>query len=380
MSLNLEKLEDYKSCFLSAYPDSKDFGHPDYHAVERGYKDELVEAFQSDVARFFSDLPSDRTELIKVADSLIALFTRPLALNHNKPQNLVGWRYWTFARLLKDEGKIEFAQAIGALLDETKPLSTRVSTFQDTLEALATGVGEHARPAMKRSVASFFLFLSDPAKYVYVKTREYDRSMKDLIGQSCFGQINEYERVVEFTKQVKEALESDGWKPKDLIDVQSFFWEYQYKGTGVTEDGQLTVSDAEQYLEERLGFRREPTKYISAYETSTGRQLALARNREKVQLWVDSYEADIDGVTLTEEYPPNRSRSSNLKSQAPKLSVGQPAAVVRVDSLASLEALCDWYEGRRHPRAIPAPTTKGKINGKSIRITRRHDREKDHLR
>ena len=90
MSLNLEKLEDYKSCFLSAYPDSKDFGHPDYHAVERGYKDELVEAFQSDVARFFSDLPSDRTELIKVADSLIALFTRPLALNHNKPQN--NWR------------------------------------------------------------------------------------------------------------------------------------------------------------------------------------------------------------------------------------------------------------------------------------------------
>ena len=91
---------------------------------------------------------------------------------------------------------------------------------------------------MKRSVASFFLFLYDPSKYVFVKTGEFKRSMKDLVGDDCFGQENEYEQALQFTIEVKEALENDGWHPKDLVDVQSFLWTHHLEKIEAAKDKQ----------------------------------------------------------------------------------------------------------------------------------------------
>ena len=227
MELNLETLEQYKESFLKWYPDGKGFNHPDYLASERNYKIELVDAFKADAARFFPVLPRSDAGLIELADTLISLFTRPLESNSKKAQNLVGWRYWEFARILDDKGKVEFARAVGALLDESSPISERVVDFQKDIEALATAADKNAGLAMQRSVTSFFLFLFDPSEYVFVKTREYSRSMEDLIGSHCLGKDDEYQKVLEFTNAVKAALESDGWAPKDLVDVQSFLWVHQ---------------------------------------------------------------------------------------------------------------------------------------------------------
>lgn len=227
MELNLETFEKYKELFLRRYPGGTAFDHPEYLTNERNYKLELVEAFRANAARHFPALPRTDAGLIELADALIALFTRPLVSNNKKPQNLVGWRYWNFARLLKDEGKITFAREVGALLDESSPLTERVASFQADIGAIAVGLGENAGPAMRRSVTTFFLFLSDPSKHVYVKTQEYKRSMIGLAGDHCFGKENEYEQVLEFTNAVKVALVSDGWTPRDLIDVQSFLWVCQ---------------------------------------------------------------------------------------------------------------------------------------------------------
>jgi hypothetical protein len=139
---------------------------------------------------------------------------------------------------LDDAGKIRFARAVGALLDESSPLGERVQGFQDDLEALASVGGEKVYPAMKRTVASFFLFLYDPSKYVFVKTGEFKRSMKDLVGDDCFGQENEYEQALQFTIEVKKALENDGWHPKDLVDVQSFLWTHHLEKIEAAKDKQ----------------------------------------------------------------------------------------------------------------------------------------------
>ena len=238
MAINPEKLAEYKDSFLHRCPGGDGFDTPEYEALERNYKFELVDAFKSEFSHFFPTLPRSDSELIALADGLIGLFTRPLEHNHGKPQNLVGWRYASFGRLLDDAGKIRFARAVGALLDESSPLGERVQAFQDDLEALATNVGQNVRPAMKRSVASFFLFLYDPSKYVFVKTGEFKRSMKDLVGDDCFGQENEYEQALQFTIEVKKALENDGWHPKDLVDVQSFLWTHHLEKIEAAKDKQ----------------------------------------------------------------------------------------------------------------------------------------------
>lgn len=224
MNLNIDTFKEYEKSFLVLYPEGKSFDHPDYLTSERNYKKELVDAFADEVSHYFLDLPQSEAGLIEAADALKALFTRPLVHNGKNAQNLVGWRYWNFARLLDDKGKVKFAQSVAALLDESQPLPGRIESFTANIGALATGVNEKAGPAMRRSVVSFFLFLSNPAKYVFVKTQEYGRSITDLLGGHCFGQKDEYEQVLNFTLEVKHILEADGWKPRDLIDVQSFLW------------------------------------------------------------------------------------------------------------------------------------------------------------
>jgi len=271
MSLNLEELEEYKKSFLSWFPDCKDFSLPDYQARERNYKVELVEAFQTELAQHFPVLPRTNEGLIELANGLIGLFTRPLVHLDKKPQNLAGWQYTTFGRLLDDPGKVSFARAVGTLLDETSPLSDRVNAFQDDLESLATGVGEKVGPAMKRSIASFFLFMFDPTKYVFVKTKEFKNSMSDLVGGDCFGQGNEYEQVLEFANEVKTALENDGWTPTDFIDVQSFLWVHQsYK-----------VASSLQALFEKYKRDNPAATWIKEYRETT-RAIASARVKGEI--------------------------------------------------------------------------------------------------
>jgi 5-methylcytosine-specific restriction protein B len=239
MALNPERLAEYEKSFLECFPGGQAFDNPEYLSRERNYKAELVDLFQSRFARFFPVLPRTDAELVALAEGLIGLFTFPLESNGKNPQNLVGWRYSNFGRLLDDSAKIKFARTIGALLDESAPLTERVAEFQTELEQLGSGVGEKVGPAMKRSVASFFLYLFDPSRYVFVKTREYRRSMEDLLGRHNLGDPDEYERMLEFTNDVKRALEADGWNPRDLIDVQGFLWVHQSEQYGSEPDAEV---------------------------------------------------------------------------------------------------------------------------------------------
>lgn len=227
MNMDQRKFNQYQQSFLTAFPAGKAFDDEKYLQKERNYKQELVDAFRSQFAEQLQLLPREPSALTTLADAIFGLFTRPLEHNSNKPQNLVGWRYFNFARLLDDNGKEAFVRSLAILLDESAPLGERIQQFQSELERLATAVGEKVGPAMKRSVASFFLFLLDPSKYVFVKTHEFKRSMRDLLGGDCLGEDDEYEQILRFVHEVRDALQRDGWTPRDLIDVQSFLWVAQ---------------------------------------------------------------------------------------------------------------------------------------------------------
>lgn len=56
--------------------------------------------------------------------------------------------------------------------------------------------------------------------------------------------------------------------------------------------------------------------------------------------WLDSVRGQLGKV---DDYPPERSRNSNLNANAPALAQGNPAVMVRLPTKAALIALCDAY-------------------------------------
>ena len=80
----------------------------------------------------------------------MGLFTRRL-VSDKKPQNLVGWRYTEFAHKIDDKTKRHYLRAVADLIDETEPLSARVTHFQAILEGVAESAGTNHGPAMLRS-------------------------------------------------------------------------------------------------------------------------------------------------------------------------------------------------------------------------------------
>lgn len=98
---------------------------------------------------------------------------------------------------------------------------------------------------------------------------------------------------------------------------------------------------------ERFQPIKSPTKYIAGFTTTEGRNLAISLESKKAQLWMEPG-TWLDGVKTQlkdiELYESERSRSSNLSANAPKLAQGNPAVFLTVPTRAALLALCDAYD------------------------------------
>lgn len=111
---------------------------------------------------------------------------------------------------------------------------------------------------------------------------------------------------------------------------------------------ELTPAQAMNYLNglPQWNSTGEPTKYIAGYEAENGRQLALVRENRRTTIfvsdgdWLNYLNGQLESVA---HYPAEKSRNSNLRSQAPLLYQGHPAVSVVVPTLKVLESLCDLY-------------------------------------
>lgn len=112
------------------------------------------------------------------------------------------------------------------------------------------------------------------------------------------------------------------------------------------QNGVFNAQVAFDYLAGRFDPIRKRTEYIAGFLTNDDKQLALSmRGLTAAVLFLEPGNWDMSGVVVKEEYASTTSRNSNLKSQAPRLALGNPAVRVEVSSLAALKALCDRYEG-----------------------------------
>jgi len=229
----LQSYNGIKKDFFEHFPDFSTFDNPTeaYLQEERNYKQELCSIYRGEIAPRLNPLPTSDEQLLQLGKDISSLFWRKLT-STNAPQNLVGWRYWEFAKKMSDEGQIDFAQAVSQLVSTDRELGVRIPEFIDFLHKHSPE-GKCGNAAT-RSVTTFFLFLSDPKTHFFIKTEEISKLLK-LFNLDKFHNDSlapeEYVRVQRLANEIFQLLTKDGLAPKDMIDVQSFAWSALYSPT-----------------------------------------------------------------------------------------------------------------------------------------------------
>ena len=286
-----EKLEIARRAFLNAHPEFKSFSKPGpkFHDEERGYKDDLVREFEA-IQR---ELPSAAEVTQKAADQLMEslkhLITGTLQPSGRR-QNLINWRYTRFLTELEPGERMIFARALAALVSEEGDAAGKAKAFVDDIWPLveAHDAGGYAT---SRSLTSFFLFLHDPKREIYIRTDSFNSLCDRLTGERLFLNkrldLQEYSKAVAFAENVEEQLERWDWAPRDMIDVQSFIylasagWEDASSEGGIVNGGTVgepgpPYGDAHRDLDEVVqvlqeeGFHFAPelvANYILALQT-----------------------------------------------------------------------------------------------------------------
>lgn len=103
------------------------------------------------------------------------------------------------------------------------------------------------------------------------------------------------------------------------------------------------AASAEALVSRRCKLRRSPTLKMSAFETSMGRQFAIDRIVQGIQVWTMNLPAP-EGLGERIVYSASRPRHGHLASQAPALATGKEAVLWKLQDLGSLQRLLVWYE------------------------------------
>ena len=121
---------------------------------------------------------------------------------------------------LKDaEDQKLFSTQLYSLLYGSGDEGERFESFVTALEEL---------DACKQTTATYFLYLSEPNRYPFVKPSTINDAAKSYafdISYTIYPNWVTYTRIIDFVNYVASLLERRATlKPRDLIDVQSFIW------------------------------------------------------------------------------------------------------------------------------------------------------------
>ncbi len=195
------------SFFLKEFPGG--FSGEKYHKWERDYKDEghilateLLGRVDLEALLSAKDYPEITSRALKVANKTNLIFpNEKMALKDG----------------LKDlSAQEKFSNSLYALLYGEDELEYRFEGWIKMLESIGAG---------KWTIASYYLFLVHPNKYMFVKPT-VTQAVADLsaFDISYTPKLNwkTYSKVLKLSEYLKQELRE--LKPKDMIDVQSFMW------------------------------------------------------------------------------------------------------------------------------------------------------------
>lgn len=182
--------------------------------------------------------------------------------------------------------------------------------------------------------------------------------LKVLVDQANFDVVQAYQSL----------LSEQGELP--LFEFSENLWT---RATKIIAQ-QFTPKVAEEYFNRSDDYEaiKEPTKKLAGYRTLSGKHIALRRSGIKnaslylsAGVWLEEVKSD---AVEYEAYDANKSRSSNIAANAPKLAIGNPIIRVTVDSLDALERVCFAYENNELRTQPPiseqpyAPLKEAKMN------------------
>lgn len=133
---------------------------------------------------------------------------------------------------------------------------------------------------------------------------------------------------------------------KNIFDYYDEIWESLQEKLRT----ELSPQDAKTFFESSDHFElvKPPTKKIAGFiSKSNGQQLALELGNKRTTLylndgnWLNSVRSDVKDVI---QYPPNKSRNSNLEANAPQLALSNPIVKLVVPTMDNLIAVCEAYE------------------------------------
>lgn len=236
VQLGWAALDELKGVFVERMGGFVGFADPagDYHNDERDYKVALVALLHRMIDASLFAAPIGQAEAERIADAAWRVLTGRVI---GEPQNLMNFRYYTF--LSKTEFRqpagesesdvVHFARAFGDLLFGPDDSAARVERFNAVMWPIWQRYS--VTKAVTVSFPTFFLMLQDPVRDIYVRSREFARVSRLLVGYDpltaeAFG-ATAYRQVQAIARALYDAFTTWGWQPQDMIDVQTFIFRTQ---------------------------------------------------------------------------------------------------------------------------------------------------------
>ena len=193
----------------------------------------------------------------------------------------MNWRDTEFVGKLDEAGMAEFASAVAALIVGGASLVQRLESFIQYVERTCTARQLQSRAANRRSLATFFLFLSDPANHIFVKTSVFNSFLTKIGGTRLpSGDLtgDSYTALINSCREVKAFLDEKGWAPKDLIDVQGFIWSVEkYVEGDASDEEEESAGSTPSPNESRQTMTHHPKNQILYGPPGTGKTYRTTR-------------------------------------------------------------------------------------------------------
>ncbi|WP_099490653.1 AAA family ATPase [Stenotrophomonas maltophilia] len=255
--------------FLAQFPGFTGFSKDQRLLRETIYKRQLVEHYKSLL------LPAlDAGGPKGVWSALIKLLRVRVGAENPQPQNVVGWRIVAQLAELSGIDQLRLGKAVLSML-RAEPVSTGLEAFNRGTSKLSSPL----QPAAQRSLSSLLLTLEDSKHYFFVKTGQIRRALEMLDPTFDFRKGGmtgeEWERIRALADRLAVRLSEDGWRPADMIDVQSFLWVAiayeQGDGADAEEEDEAEAEDEAVEQDDDMPVIHAPTNTILYGPPGTGK-------------------------------------------------------------------------------------------------------------
>lgn len=205
---NMQKMVDI---FLKVFPEG--FNDDKYNREERQYKLEAREILTTTLNREKFQQLLDDEDYEEIAQLSLSVINKTNLIFPNEKMSLKDG-------LIDAENRKLFCKSLFQLLYGSQDIKSRFMNFAKTLTTLK---------ADKWTTQTYFLYLSDPDKYLFLKPTVTKKAAETCAFQLHYDpKLNwkTYKALLDFGEYFKTELKAygDNLTPKDMIDVQSFFW------------------------------------------------------------------------------------------------------------------------------------------------------------